>query len=121
MRHRIYVVPWVGHETERYSGFAGFLKPPVVLKPLSLRKFSVKNRVEMVIYSYVNCAFSPIFALFCTHLRGFKKISKEWPPCSRELRIHRLGNAQFNTAVFCSRFRRVAGSQGAMMTISPDF
>ncbi len=45
-------------------------------KTPQLARYSVINRFEMLIYSHVNCAFSSIYALSRTHLRGFKTASK---------------------------------------------
>jgi hypothetical protein len=41
-----------------------------------LARYDVINRIEMLIYSRVNCAFSPIYALSRTHLRNFKTASQ---------------------------------------------
>ncbi len=46
-------------------------------KTLQLAHDGVKNRLKMLIYPLANCAFSPIFALSCTHLNNFKTASKE--------------------------------------------
>ena len=44
-------------------------------KTPQLARYGVINRFEMLIYSDVNCAFSTIYALSRTHLRGFKTAS----------------------------------------------
>jgi hypothetical protein len=44
-------------------------------KTPQLARYGVINRFEMLIYSHVNYAFSPIYALSRTHLRGFKTAS----------------------------------------------
>jgi hypothetical protein len=46
-------------------------------KPPQLARYGVINRLEMLIYSRVNCAFSPIHALSRAHLRGFKTASED--------------------------------------------
>jgi hypothetical protein len=46
-----------------------------VLKPPQLARYGVINRLEMLIYSRVNGAFSPIYALSRTHLRNLKTAS----------------------------------------------
>jgi hypothetical protein len=46
------------------------------LKISQLARYGVINRFEMLIYSRVNCAFSPIYALSRTHLRNFKTASE---------------------------------------------
>jgi hypothetical protein len=43
--------------------------------PLPAR-YGVMNRLEMLIYSHVNCAFSQIYALSRAHLKNFKTASK---------------------------------------------
>jgi hypothetical protein len=54
-----------GHATRIRSRF----------KTTQLAPYGVKNRLKMLIYSYVNCASSPIFALSCTHLSNFETTS----------------------------------------------
>jgi hypothetical protein len=44
-------------------------------KILQLARYGVINWLEMLIYSCVNCAFSPIYALSRTHLMNFKTAS----------------------------------------------
>jgi hypothetical protein len=46
-------------------------------KTSQLARYGVINRLEMLIYSRVNGAFSPIHALFRSHLRGFKTASED--------------------------------------------
>jgi hypothetical protein len=43
-------------------------------KILQLARYGVTNRLEMLIYSCVNCAFSPIYALSRTHPRNLKQL-----------------------------------------------
>jgi hypothetical protein len=45
-------------------------------KNLQLAQYGVKNRLKMLIYSHVNGASSPIFALSCTQPSNFKTASK---------------------------------------------
>jgi hypothetical protein len=52
----------------------------ICYKTPQLARFGVINRFKMLIYSRVNGAFSPIYALSRTHLRDFKTASKKANP-----------------------------------------
>ena len=65
--------------TEKEPGVVDDLASLFILrscfKTPQLALYGVINRFKMLIYARVNCAFSPIYALSRTHLRGFKTAS----------------------------------------------
>ncbi len=58
-----------GHVILAYLSLRSCFKTP------QLARYGVINRFKMLIYSHVNCAFSPIYALSRTHLRNFTTAS----------------------------------------------
>ena len=46
-------------------------------KIIQAAHYGVKNHLRILIYSQINCAFSPNFVLSCTHLNNFKSAANK--------------------------------------------